>query len=82
MLAERKCKQIISPDPTNKFVDIRLAKRWSFGTRSRLEARFDLFNLLNANHSIWEVDTLGSRWKVPSRILAPRIIRFGVLFSF
>jgi hypothetical protein len=69
------------PDATTKFVDIRLAKRWTFG-RSRLEARFDLFNLLNANHSIWEVDTLGSSWRNPSRILAPRIIRFGVLYSF
>ena len=70
------------PDATTKFVDIRLAKSFAMGNTGRFELRFDLFNLLNANHSIWQVDTLGSSWGNPSRILAPRIIRFGVLLSF
>jgi hypothetical protein len=68
-------------DTVNKFVDVRFAKRFRVG-RSRLEANVDFFNLLNANHVLLQNEAVGSTLGRPSRILAPRIIRFGVTARF
>jgi hypothetical protein len=64
-------------ETVNKFLDIRFAKRFRFGTSS-VEGNLDVFNLLNANHVLLQNETLGTTWGRPSRILAPRIVRFGV----
>ena len=50
--------------------------------RANLEGTIDLFNLLNANHVLGQVTTLGSTWGRPNRILTPRIIRFGITARF
>lgn len=68
-------------DTVTKFVDIRFAKRFALGTR-RLEGSIDVFNLLNANHVLLQTEVIGSAIGVPSRILAPRIIRFGLTARF
>ena len=68
-------------DTVNRFVDIRVAKRFEVG-RSRFEANVDFFNLLNANHVLLQNEAVGSTLGRPSRILAPRIIRFGVTARF
>jgi hypothetical protein len=41
-----------------------------------------LFNLLNANHVLGQVEAIGATWSRPNRILTPRIIRFGVTARF
>ena len=68
-------------ETVNKFVDIRFGKRFSLGP-SRLEATMDVFNLLNANHVLLQTEAIGASIGRPSRILAPRIIRFGVTARF
>jgi hypothetical protein len=65
----------------NKFLDIRLAKRFTVGV-ARLEGNFDVFNLLNANHVTGQVEAIGSTIGRPNRILTPRIIRFGITARF
>ena len=46
-------------ETVNKFVDVRLMKRFVVGA-SRLEATVDIFNLLNANHVQAQTEAIGS----------------------
>jgi Carboxypeptidase regulatory-like domain len=68
-------------DTVNKFVDIRFARSFPLGP-ARLEGTMDVFNLLNANHVLLQTETIGSTLGRPSRILSPRVIRFGVTARF
>jgi DNA-binding transcriptional LysR family regulator len=68
-------------ETVNQFVDVRFAKRFRVGT-SRYEATVDAFNGLNANHVLLQTEAIGAAWARPSRILAPRIIRFGLTARF
>jgi hypothetical protein len=68
-------------DDVTKFVDLRFAKRFRAGTTS-IEPAIDLFNILNANHVLLQNEQIGSTWGRPTRILTPRIIRFGVTARF
>ncbi|MEZ5283646.1 MAG: hypothetical protein R2712_02325 [Vicinamibacterales bacterium] len=65
-----------------KFVDLRVAKRFTLARGSSVEASVDMFNILNANHVLGQNTALGSTWSRPNRILTPRIIRFGVTARF
>ncbi len=68
-------------EDVTKFVDVRLSKRFGVGL-SNLEATFDVFNILNANHVLLQTEQFGSTWGRPTRILAPRIIRVGLTARF
>jgi hypothetical protein len=68
-------------EAVTKFVDVRLSKKFTFGV-SRFEGTLDIFNLLNANHVLEQNEGLGSTFARPSRIITPRIIRFGVTTRF
>ena len=68
-------------DAVTQFLDFRVSKRTRFGGRS-VELSMDLFNLLNANHVLEQNVALGSTFSRPSRILTPRIIRFGITARF
>ena len=65
----------------NKFLDVRLMKRFVVGA-SRLEATVDIFNMLNANHVQGQTEAIGSTIGRPARILTPRIVRFGATLRF
>jgi hypothetical protein len=68
-------------ETVNQFVDLRVAKRFNLGG-AQLEGTVDLFNLLNANHVLLQTEAIGSTLGRPQRILAPRIVRFGVTARF
>ena len=68
-------------ETVSKFVDIRFAKRFAVGG-SRFEGSLDVFNLLNANHVLDQNVATGTTWGRPSRLLAPRIVRFGITTRF
>jgi len=68
-------------EKVDQFVDVRLAKRFQAGI-SNWEVNFDVFNALNANHVLLQNEAIGSTWGRPSRILAPRIVRFGLTARF
>ncbi len=68
-------------ETVNQFLDLRASKRFRVGPAS-LEGTLDLFNVLNANHVLLQNEALGSTWGRPTRILTPRIIRFGVTARF
>jgi len=68
-------------DDVTQFIDLRFAKRFTVGPAS-IEPNIDLFNILNANHVLLQNEQIGSTWGRPTRILTPRIIRFGVTARF
>jgi hypothetical protein len=49
---------------------------------TRLEGSVDVFNLLNANHVLAQNEAIGTTLGRPSRILTPRIVRFGAALRF
>ncbi len=68
-------------EKVTKFVDLRLARRFRIGGAS-VEPALDLFNVLNANHVLLQTEQIGTTWGRPTRILTPRIIRFGLTARF
>ncbi len=68
-------------EDVTKFLDVRLARRFRIGLSS-LEGSIDMFNVLNANHVLLQNENIGATWARPTRILAPRIIRFGATVRF
>lgn len=48
----------------------------------RLEPQFDLFNALNANPVLGINGRYGPSWQNALAVLAPRLVKFGVLVSF
>jgi hypothetical protein len=68
-------------ETVTQFLDIRFAKRVRLGATS-FEGTLDVFNLLNANHVLDQNIGLGSTFGRPSRVLTPRIVRFGLTARF
>lgn len=68
-------------EDVTRFIDLRVARRFAIGAAT-IEPNLDLFNLLNANHVLLQNEQIGSTWGRPTRILTPRIIRFGVTARF
>jgi hypothetical protein len=68
-------------DDVTKFMDLRISKRFRM-SRASFEGTVDIFNLMNANHVLLQNEALGTTWGRPSRILTPRIVRFGVTARF
>ena len=61
--------------------DLRLSKAFRFGSRS-FSPQIDFFNIGNADTIVNQVVAVGGSYRLPSEILAPRIIRVGFAFNF
>ncbi|HYB95537.1 MAG TPA: carboxypeptidase regulatory-like domain-containing protein [Vicinamibacterales bacterium] len=62
--------------------DVRAEKNFTFGSRVRLRAYFDAFNLTNSHASEAISRATGLSYQKPSAILAPRTGRVGFRFIF
>jgi outer membrane receptor protein involved in Fe transport len=62
-------------------VDLRIAKNFTKGQR-RIQPQVDLYNLLNANPVLSQINTYGARWQTPTRTLAGRWLKVGVQVDF
>jgi hypothetical protein len=62
-------------------VDFRGSKIFKVG-RTRLEAMFDLYNLLNANPVLTQNNTYGANWQQPLTILPGRLAKFGFRLTY
>lgn len=65
-------------ETVDRFVDVRIGKRFGVKGAGRYEVTLDVFNLLNANHVLLQTEAIGTAFARPSRILSPRIVRFGL----
>jgi hypothetical protein len=77
------------PEPMNSnredniwVFDVRLERTLNFGSRVRLRAMFDAFNLANSHASETISRATGLSYLKPSAILAPRTARVGFRFIF
>jgi len=76
--------------PATNLVDLRTAKRFSLGGSRSVEARVDVFNLLNVNSVTRRVLQSGSTYLLPftsgatatTSIVLPRIVQVGASFNF
>jgi Carboxypeptidase regulatory-like domain len=71
----------ISLPPTHLW-NMRFAKRFRFGTSQAVEARFDFFNIFNANFVTSQSTRVGPSYLVPSNIILPRILQMGFTYNF
>jgi hypothetical protein len=66
-------------------LDLRVSKRLRLGTKLRLDASVDAYNILNASSIITVVSTYGPLWTQPSglnAILEGRLVQFSGRLSF
>jgi hypothetical protein len=68
--------------PNTDLLDFRVAKRMAVGRGHTLEARFDFFNILNANFVTARNLRAGSTYLLPTAVILPRILQTGVTYSF
>jgi hypothetical protein len=62
-------------------LDVRLSKTFRIGP-TRLQASFDLFNILNSSPILTENTRYGPAWLTPTGILDARLAKFGAKFTF
>jgi len=62
--------------------DVRAEKQINLGSRARVRAFADLFNIMNSSASETVTLTTGPNYLRPSAILAPRTMRIGFRFLF
>ena len=68
--------------PSTNLIDFRFAKRIRIAGAQTLEARFDFFNVLNANFVTARNLRASSTYLVPSAIILPRILQVGLTYNF
>jgi hypothetical protein len=70
-----------SREPGLNMLNIRMAKRFNFGTK-RVDFDVDLFNTLNVNSATAITMASGPTFGDISVIVPPRVVRLGVTFAF
>jgi hypothetical protein len=63
-------------------IDLRLTKRFPFGSRTRLQANLDLYNLTNSAALLTTNSTYGSQWRNPTAILNGRLLQLSARLTF
>jgi hypothetical protein len=62
-------------------LDVRLTKTFAL-RRTRLQAQFDVYNVLNANPVVALNTRYGGAWLAPQFVLPARLFKFGAQFDF
>jgi hypothetical protein len=70
-----------------KQLDLRLAKNFRFGSRTRVQGFADFFNILNSGtvtrvNETYSANAAANAWMRPTAIMDARYVRFGVQMSF
>jgi hypothetical protein len=63
-------------------VDLRISRTFRFGGDTRLQANFDMYNVLNAGWVQGQFETYGPRWRQPSLILPGRLLQVSGSLNF
>jgi outer membrane receptor protein involved in Fe transport len=62
-------------------LDARFSRRFSLD-RFRIQAQFDIYNLMNANPVLSLNTTFGTNWLQPTVVLPGRLLKFGAQIDF
>ena len=68
--------------PSQTLVDLRIGRRFSGARAFTFEPLFEIYNLLNENASVTEVETVGPALGRISRNIDGRLIRLGLKVTF
>ena len=68
--------------PNVTLLDLRLSRAFKIGRGRSINPQFDVFNVTNASTFLNVNPGVGSVYRVPTEILAPRIVRFGLAVMF
>ena len=63
-------------------LDARFAKTFRMGGDRRIQAQFDLYNVLNVASRLLQNNTFGANWQTPTAIMPGRLAKFGVQVDF
>jgi hypothetical protein len=67
-------------------LDLRFAKTFTTGYRTRTTVNFDVYNSLNSSAVVSEnatyVNSTTTGWRIPTAIAPPRLFKFSVQFNF
>ena len=69
-------------EPRRTVLDLRLSKLFSLGSRARLRANFDLYNLLNSSSTLSINSTFGATWLKALSLMDGRLVQVGGQLSF
>jgi len=68
--------------PNVNTLDMRASKTFDLGKSRKLEARVNMFNVLNINTALAYNVRSGSSFLLPTTIVLPRVLDFSVVFRF
>jgi hypothetical protein len=68
--------------PNVTLLDLRLSRAFKIGGGRSINPQIDVFNVTNASTFLTINPAVGSVYRVPTEILAPRIVRFGLALVF
>ena len=68
--------------PTTQYVDLRIDKSFRLVGAQRMSVRVNFFNLLNANTIQTWNQRAGATFQFPTLVLRPRLMEFGVNYTF
>ena len=68
--------------PEQNLLNLRIEKRQKLSRFGTASFQFDLFNITNTNVPLGVTTREGATFGVPTSIVAPRVARLGVTFSF
>ena len=68
--------------PTTQYVDLRVDKSFQLVRDQRMSVRVNFFNLLNANTVQTWNQRAGPTYLYPTLVLRPRLMEFGVNYTF
>ena len=68
--------------PASNIWDMRFAKRFRLMAGHSVEARFDFFNIFNANFTTSQTTRQSPTYLVPTAIIQPRVLQMGVTYKF
>jgi hypothetical protein len=68
-------------EPRYTVLDLRFSRAMRFG-RTRVQPRFDVYNVLNASAVIAMLTRYGSAWLLPNDIYQGRMYKFGIQVDF
>jgi hypothetical protein len=69
-------------DPRRTLLDLRVSKLFSVGSRMRLRANFDIYNLLNDSSTLTINNTYGATWLKALGLVDGRLIQMGGQLTF
>jgi hypothetical protein len=69
-------------EPRQTFLDLRVSKFFSLGSRARLRVNLDVYNLLNDSSILAINNTYGPTWLKPLDVMIGRLVQVGGQLTF